>query len=66
MGSWIGEVDPTQLERQRICQLIGEWMVLGDGVLTDVRRGLAIVPEGGTGIWGRVPPLRGQLTTEIL
>ena len=59
MGSWGGEVRPTQLERQRICQLPGDWTVLGDGVLTDVRRGLAIVPEGGTGMWGKVPPLEG-------
>ena len=35
-------------------------MVLWDGVLTDVRRELAVVPEGGTGVWGRVPPLRGH------
>ena len=35
-------------------------MVLGDEVLTDVRRGLAVVSEGGTGVWGRVPPLRGH------
>ena len=60
VGSWEGEVHPTQLERQRICQLPGDWMVLGDGVLTDVRRGLAVVPEGGTGVWGRVLPLRGH------
>ena len=60
VGSWAGEVHPTQLERQRICQLPGDWMVLEDGVLTDVRRGLAVVPEGGTGVWGRVLPLRGH------
>ena len=59
MGSWEGEVHPTQLERQRICQLPGDWMVLED-VLTDARKRLAIVPEGGTGMWGRVPPLRGH------
>ena len=35
-------------------------MVLWDGILIDVRRELAIVPEGGTGVWGRVPPLRGH------
>ena len=60
MGSWGGEVRPTQLERQRICQLTGDWMVLGDGVLVDDRSGLGIVPEGGTDVWGRVPLLRGH------
>ena len=33
-------------------------MVLED-VLTDARKRLAIVPEGGTGMWGKVPPLEG-------
>ena len=65
MGSWAGEVRPTQLERQRVCQLPGDWVVLGDGVLTDVRRGLAIVPEGGQ-VCGAECRLREALTTEIL
>ena len=56
VGSWVGEAHPTQLERQGICQLPGDWVVLGDGVLIDDRNGLAIMPEGGTGMWGRVPP----------
>ena len=42
--------------RDRICQLPGDWVVLGDGVLVDDKGGLTIVPEGGAGVWGRVPP----------
>ena len=60
VGSWAGEVRSTQLERQRICQLPGDWVVLGDGVLADDKRGLAIGQRVGTRIWGRVPPLRGH------
>ena len=46
--------------RDRICQLPGDWVVLGDGVLVDDKRGLAIGQRVGTGMWGRVPPLRGH------
>ncbi|XP_060989327.1 ATP-binding cassette sub-family C member 4-like [Dama dama] len=49
---WAGEVCPTQLERQRICQLTGDWVVLGDGILADDKRGLAIGQRVGTGTAG--------------
>ena len=35
VGSWVGEAHPTQLERQGICQLLGDWVVLGGLILDD-------------------------------
>ena len=66
MGSWAGEVYPTQLERQRICQFPGDWVVLGDRVLIDDKGGLAIVPEGGNRCVWQSATLDKALTTEIL
>lgn len=60
VGSWAGEVRPHNWRDRESASTPGDWMVLGDGVLTDVRRGLAVVSEGGTGVWGRVLPLRGH------
>ena len=66
MGSWAGEVHPTQLERQRICQLPGDWVVLGDGVLVDDKGMLTIVPECGNRCVGQSATLDRALATEML
>ena len=60
MDSWAGEVHPTQLER--ICQLPGDWMVLGDGALIDNKCGLAIVSEGGDRYVGQSATFERALT----
>ena len=66
MRSWAGEICPKQMERQRICQLPGDWVVLGDGVLVDDKGGLTIVPEGGNRCVWQSATLDKALTTEIL
>ena len=38
VGSWVGEAHPTQLERQGLCQVPGDWVVLGGLILDDKDR----------------------------
>ena len=66
MGSWVGDVHPIQLERQRICQLPGDWVVLGDEIIVDNKVVLTTVPEGGDRYMGQSATLERALIAEVL